>query len=121
MIITSAASQNWKKGKKRVKAVIEKKNFSICPKLLINVELYGLLLAPRLKKSKPSNLGSQFATLGADVPAFINILTSMFWHLLITWGPNNKPKMLKVGPQVFPALTPSVKRALITLEDFMSK
>jgi hypothetical protein len=33
-----------------VKAEIEKKNFSICPKLLINAELYGLLLAPRLKK-----------------------------------------------------------------------
>jgi hypothetical protein len=26
-----------------------KKIFSICPKLLINVELYGLILAPRLK------------------------------------------------------------------------
>jgi hypothetical protein len=31
-----------------VKAEIEK-IFSICPKLLINAELYGLLLAPRLK------------------------------------------------------------------------
>jgi hypothetical protein len=76
---------------------------------------------PKLQKSIPSNLGSQFATLGTNVPAFINILTSMFWHLLVTWGPNNKPKMLKVGLQVFSALTPSVKRALITLEDFMSK
>jgi hypothetical protein len=33
-----------------VKAGIEKKNFSMCPKLLINVELYGCVLAPRLKK-----------------------------------------------------------------------
>jgi hypothetical protein len=33
-----------------VKAEREKKNFSICPKLLINAELYGLVLAPRLKK-----------------------------------------------------------------------
>jgi hypothetical protein len=32
-----------------VKAEIEK-IFSICPKLLINAELYGLLLAPRLEK-----------------------------------------------------------------------
>jgi hypothetical protein len=32
-----------------VKAEIEKM-FSICPKLLINAELYGLVLAPRLKK-----------------------------------------------------------------------
>jgi hypothetical protein len=32
-----------------VKAEIEKL-FSICPKLLINAEHYGLVLAPRLKK-----------------------------------------------------------------------
>jgi hypothetical protein len=30
------------------------------------------------EKRIPSNLGSQFATLEANVPAFINILTSMF-------------------------------------------
>jgi len=51
--------------------------FSIHPKLLINAELYGLVLAPRLKKRIPSNFGSQFATLGANVPAFIYILTSI--------------------------------------------
>jgi len=44
--------------------------FSICPKLRINTELYGLVLAPKLKKRIPSNLGSQFPTLGANVPAF---------------------------------------------------
>jgi hypothetical protein len=32
-----------------VKAEIGK-NFSICPQVLINAELYGLVLAPRLKK-----------------------------------------------------------------------
>jgi len=32
-----------------VKAEIQK-IFSICPKLLINAELYGLVLAPKLKK-----------------------------------------------------------------------
>jgi hypothetical protein len=32
-----------------VKAEIEK-IFSICPRLLINAELYGLILAPSLKK-----------------------------------------------------------------------
>jgi hypothetical protein len=32
-----------------VKAEIEK-NFSICPKVLINAELYGCVLVPRLKK-----------------------------------------------------------------------
>jgi hypothetical protein len=43
------------------------------------LELYGLVLAPRLKKKRiPSNLRGRFATLGANVPAFINILTSMF-------------------------------------------
>jgi hypothetical protein len=45
-----------------VKAELEK-IFSICPKLLINAELYG--------KRIPSNLGGQFASLGANVPAFI--------------------------------------------------
>jgi hypothetical protein len=52
----------------------------------------GLVLAPRLKETIPSNLGTKFATLGgANVSAFINI----------TWGPNNKPKLLKVGPKFF--------------------
>jgi hypothetical protein len=32
---------------------------------------------PRLKKDT-NELGSQFATLGANLPAFINILTSVF-------------------------------------------
>jgi hypothetical protein len=32
---------------------------------------------PKAQKRIPSNLGSQFATPGANVPAFINILTSM--------------------------------------------
>jgi hypothetical protein len=54
------------------------KTFSIYPKLVINAELYGLVMAPRLKKRIPTNLGSQFATLGSNVPSFINILTSMF-------------------------------------------
>jgi len=52
--------------------------FSICPKLVINAELYGLVLASRLKKRIPSNLGSQSATLGPSVAAFISILMSMF-------------------------------------------
>ncbi len=64
--------------------------FSICPKLLINVELYGLVLAPRLKRRIPSNLGSQFETLVANVVAFINNL-----------GPDKKQKMLRVVPSFF--------------------
>ncbi len=39
-----------------VKAELEK-IFSICPKLLLNAELYGLVLVPRLEKRIPSNLG----------------------------------------------------------------
>jgi superoxide dismutase len=39
-------------------------------------------IGPKAKKKKkeeeiPSNLGSQFATLGANVSAFINIMKSM--------------------------------------------
>jgi hypothetical protein len=65
--------------------------FSICcPKLLINVELYGLVLAPRLKKRIPSNLGSQFATLVANVVAFINKL-----------GPDKKAKNAQNCPKFF--------------------
>jgi hypothetical protein len=59
-----------------VKAEVEK-IFSICPKLLINAELLLPCIRPKAEK-RISNLGSQFATLGADVPAFITILMSMF-------------------------------------------
>jgi hypothetical protein len=61
-----------------IKAEIEK-IFSTCPKLLMNAELYGLVLAPRLEKKDTIKFGkSLFATLGANVPAFIHILMSMF-------------------------------------------
>jgi hypothetical protein len=50
----------------------------------------------------PSNLGGQFATLGANVPTFINILTLLNVLAFISnLGPNNKPKMLEVGPKFF--------------------
>jgi hypothetical protein len=39
----------------------------------MNAELNGLVLAPRLDETKPSNFGGQFATLGTNVPAFIKI------------------------------------------------
>jgi hypothetical protein len=35
-------------------------------------------IGPKVEKRIPSNLGGQFATLGANVPAFIDILTTMF-------------------------------------------
>jgi hypothetical protein len=46
----------------------------------------------KAEKRIPSNLGSQFGTLGANVPAFISNL-----------GPNNNPKLLKVGLKLFGA------------------
>jgi hypothetical protein len=57
------------------------KIFSICPKLLVNAELYGLVLASRLKKET-----NQFVKpiCEVNVSAFINFLTSMFEHLLVT-------------------------------------
>jgi hypothetical protein len=54
------------------------KNFSICPKLLINAELYELVLAPRLKKGYHQILEANLQPLGPMFPAFINILTSLF-------------------------------------------
>jgi len=54
-----------------VKDEIEKYFFNLPQVLLINAELYALVLIL-------SNLGSQFATLGANVLAFINIPVSMF-------------------------------------------
>jgi hypothetical protein len=56
---------------------------------------------PKPEKRIPSNLEGHYATLGANVPAFISNL-----------GPITNPKMLKVHPKFFWALTPSVKRAL---------
>jgi hypothetical protein len=74
----------------RVKAEIEN-NFSISPKLLINTELYGCVLAPRLKKKGYHAIWeTNLQPLGANVLAFITNLR-----------PNNKPKMLKVGPPSF--------------------
>jgi len=52
-----------------VKAVIEK-SFSICPQ--VTNKLLWPCIGPTAEKRRiPLNLGSQFATLGANVPAFI--------------------------------------------------
>jgi len=48
------------------------KNFSICPKLLINAENYGLVLGPRLKKGYHQIWEANLQALGP-----------MFQHLLI--------------------------------------
>jgi hypothetical protein len=62
------------------------------PKLLINAELYGLVLTPRLLKTKDT---MEFGK------ATLSPLGPMFQHLLNNLGPNNKPKLLKVGPKFF--------------------
>jgi hypothetical protein len=80
----------------RVKAVIEK-NSSIFPKLLINNELYGCALAPRLKKGYHPIWEGNLQTLG---PTF-------------QLGAKQQAKNAQSWPQVFSALTPSVKRALV--------
>ncbi len=49
-------------------------------------------------------------TPGANVPAFINILTSMFQHLLVTWGQTTSPKCSKLAPS-FLGLTDSQCKA----------
>jgi hypothetical protein len=51
-----------------VKAQLEK-IFSICPKLLINAELYDLVLAPRLEKGYHGIWEANLKTLGANVSA----------------------------------------------------
>ncbi len=49
-----------------------------------------MVLAPRLKKRIPSNLGSQFATVVANVVAFISNL-----------GTDKRSKMRKLGPKSY--------------------
>jgi hypothetical protein len=56
-----------------VKVEIEK-IFPICPKILINVELYGLVLAPRLEKKDTIQFGKPIC----------KPLGPMFQHLLAT-------------------------------------
>jgi len=62
--------------------------------MLINAERYDFVFASSLKKRIPMNLVRQFAILGANASAFINILTNNL-------GPNNRPKILKVGVKFF--------------------
>jgi hypothetical protein len=44
----------------------------------MNAELLWPCIDPKAEKRIPLNLGSQFATLLANVPTFINILAPMF-------------------------------------------
>jgi hypothetical protein len=60
-----------------VKADIEK-NSSICPKLAINAEHYDLVFSPRQKKGYHQIWEANLQSLGTNVPALINIMSSMF-------------------------------------------
>jgi hypothetical protein len=72
------------------------RNDSICPQILINAELYGHVLAPRLEKGYPSNLGGQFATQKCSklAPSFLALTPSVGLTVvscLNLVGPNPKP------------------------------
>jgi hypothetical protein len=60
-----------------VKAELEKSLFNL-PQVTNKSWVLWACIGPKAGKRIPSNLGAQFATLGANVWAFINILTSMF-------------------------------------------
>jgi len=69
-------SWNWPQGvHTRNQGLNRKKKNSICPKLLINAELYGLVLASRLEKGYHWIWEANLQPLGGP----------MFQHLLISW------------------------------------
>jgi hypothetical protein len=61
-----------------VKAEIFLKKLFNLPQILINAELYGLVLAPRLKKGHHKIWEANLQPLGPNVPAFINFQAPMF-------------------------------------------
>jgi hypothetical protein len=85
-----------------VKAEIEK-IFSICPKLLINAELYGLVLAPKLEKKKriPLNLGSQFGNPWGQCSIIYQYPKVNVLAFISNLRPNIEPKLLKIDPKNF--------------------
>jgi hypothetical protein len=63
-------------------------------------------IGPKVEKKILQKLGSQFATLGANVPTFINILMLIFLHFFSNLGLNHKQKNAQSWPQVFSVLIP---------------
>ncbi len=85
---------------------LQKRNISLSPNLLINVELYGLLLAPRLIKGYHQNWE---VNLQCQEPILLHIYKYLDINviaLIHTFGPITNPK--KWWPQVFPSPTHSV-------------
>jgi hypothetical protein len=73
-----------------IQAEREKKN-SICPKLLINADLYGLVYkARRLKKGYHHGIWE----------ANLQPLGPMFQHLLVMWGQTTSQKCSKLVPSL---------------------
>jgi hypothetical protein len=74
-------AEKWKSATRAftlgVKATLEKNLFNL-PQLTNKCSTLWACMGPKAGKRIPLNLGGQFATLGTKVPAFINILTSMF-------------------------------------------
>jgi hypothetical protein len=96
-----------------VKAEIEKKKISICPKLLINADHYGLYIGPKLEKKNTIEFGKPLCKPWGR-PMFQHLSIYRIVNVLAFISklrPNNKPKMLKVDPQGFSTPTPSVKWA----------
>jgi len=60
-----------------IKAKLEKNLFNL-PQVTNKCRTLWPCIGPKAGKWIPLNLGGQFATLGSDVSAFINILTPMF-------------------------------------------
>jgi hypothetical protein len=86
-----------------VKPEIEK-TFSICPKLLIiNAELYRLVLVPRLKKKRriPIEFGKPICNPWSQCSSIYYYPNINVVAFISNLGPHNKPKMLKVLAQVF--------------------
>jgi hypothetical protein len=84
-----------------VKAEIDNKNFSICLKLLINTEHYGLVLAPNLEKKNTIEFGKPICNPWSQCFIIYEYPIVNALAFISKSRPNNKPEMLKVDPKVF--------------------
>jgi hypothetical protein len=75
--------------------------FLLMQKLKSAPKGFTLGVKAELKKNPICNWEANLQPLGANVSAFINILTINVLAFISNLGLNNKPKMLKLGPQVF--------------------
>ncbi len=86
----------------------QKKIFSICFKQLLirNAELYSFVLTPSLKKKGYHEIWeANVQPLGANVPAFINIMMSMCLAFISNQAAKQQAENAQSQPQVLLALT----------------